>query len=102
RCPPGRTVPFGNFQTMGMERLVSSDLSIAVDPRNSNRVWVAWGDRPAGTTNLTLQVGGSTDRGQPWSGALRTVANAKAPVVAVNSRGRVAFLYQLLSGTAPS
>ena len=50
-----------------MERLVASDLSIAVDPRDSRRVWVAWGDRPAGTTNLTLHVRRSTDRGQTWS-----------------------------------
>jgi hypothetical protein len=95
-------IPFENFQTMGMERLVASDLSIAVDPRDSRRVWVAWGDRPAGTGNLTLHVRRSTDGGQTWSGDLRTVPNAKAPVVCVNSRGRVAFLYQELTGTAPN
>lgn len=102
RVATGVNVPFENFQTMGMERLVASDLSIAVDPRDSSRVWVAWGDRPPGTGNLTLHVRRSTDRGQTWSADLRTVANAKAPVVAVNSRGRVAFLYQQLTGTAPS
>lgn len=103
RVVTGVNVPFENFQTMGMERLVSSDLSIAVDPRDSNNVWVAWGDRPAGTTNLTLHVRRSTNRGQTWSAAdLRTVANAKAPALAVNARGRVAFLYQQLTGTAPN
>jgi len=97
----GLTVPFENFQTMGMERLVSSDLSIAVDPTNSSRVYVAWGDRPPGTSNLTLHVRRSLNRGQTWSTAdLRTVSNAKAPVLAINSRGRVAFAYQQLSGPA--
>ncbi|TXL73694.1 hypothetical protein FHP25_20000 [Vineibacter terrae] len=95
-------VPFENFQTMALERLVASDLSIAVDPRNSSIVWLAWGDRPPGTVNLTLHVRRSTDRGQTWSADLRTVADAKAPVVAVNSRGRVAFLYQQLVGVAPN
>jgi hypothetical protein len=102
RVVTGINVPFENFQTMGMERLVASDLSIAVDPRDSNRVWVAWGDRPAGTGNLTLHVRRSTDRGQTWSADLRTIANAKAPVVCINSRGRVAFLYQQLTGAVPN
>lgn len=99
RVVTGRTIPFENFQAMGMERLVASDLSIAIDPRDSSRLYVAWGDRPSGSTNLTLHVRRSTDRGQTWSADLRTVANAKAPVVAVNSRGRVGFLYQVLTGT---
>lgn len=102
RVVTGITVPFENFQTMGMERLVASDLSIAIDPRNSDLAWLAWGDRPAATVNLTLHLRRSTDRGQTWSADLRTVANAKAPVVAVNSRGRVAFLYQALTGAAPN
>ena len=101
RVVTGVNVPFENFQTMGMERLVSSDLSIAVDPTNSSRVYVAWGDRPPGTSNLTLHVRRSLNRGQTWSAAdLRTVSNAKAPVLAINSRGRVAFAYQQLSGPA--
>lgn len=102
RVVTGVNVPFENFQTMGMERLVASDLSIAVDPRDSRRVWVAWGDRPPATANLTLHVRRSMDGGQTWSPDLRTVTNAKAPVVAVNSRGRVAFLYQQLTGTVPN
>jgi hypothetical protein len=101
RLVTGITVPFENFQTMGMERLVASDLSIVADPRDSSRVYVAWGDRPGGTTNLTLHIRRSTDRGQTWSGDLHTVANAKAPVVAINSQGNVAFLYQQLTGSAP-
>jgi len=101
RVVTGINVPFENFQTMGMERLVSSDLSIAVDPANSSRVYVAWGDRPPGTSNLTLHVRRSLNRGQTWSTAdLRTVSNAKAPTLAINSRGRVAFAYQQLSGPA--
>jgi hypothetical protein len=102
RVVAGVNVPFENFQTMGMERLVASDLSIAVDPRDSQRVWVAWGDRPGGTTNLTLHVRQSTDGGQTWSADRRSIANAKAPAVCVNSRGRVGFLYQQLTGAAPN
>ena len=101
RVVTGVNVPFENFQTMGMERLVASDLSIATDPTNSSRVYVAWGDRPAGTSNLTLHVRRSLNRGQTWSAAdIRTVSNAKAPVLAINSRGRVALGYQQLSGPA--
>ncbi|HET9519944.1 MAG TPA: hypothetical protein VFO73_02740 [Candidatus Limnocylindrales bacterium] len=102
RVVTGVNVPFENFQTMGMERLVASDLSVGVDPRDSSRVWVAWGDRPGGTTNLTLHVRRSTDRGQTWSADLRTIPNAKAPAICVNSRGRVGFLYQQLTGAVPN
>ena len=41
RVVTGVNIPFENFQTMGMERLVASDLSIAVDPRDS-RARLAW------------------------------------------------------------
>ncbi|HEY3491902.1 MAG TPA: hypothetical protein VGK43_03055, partial [Solirubrobacterales bacterium] len=45
----GRSVP-AFPANIGQNRLVSSNLSIAVDPRTSSRVWIAWADR-VGTTD---------------------------------------------------
>ena len=92
------TIPTGNI---GQQRVGSSSLSIAVDPNNSSRVYVAWLDL-AGTTP-TLHVRRSTDRGQTWSNAdMVTVSNALNPSVAINLDGKVGFLYQQLTGTAPN
>jgi hypothetical protein len=87
---------------LGGNRLVASNLSIAVDPNNSNNVWIAWADRPAGSTAYTLHVRSSTNRGGTWSGDLLTVASATNPALAINSSGAVGFLYQQLVGTAPN
>jgi hypothetical protein len=101
RVVTGVQVPFQNFSTFGQERFVMSDLAIAVDPRDSDNVYIAWADRPA--ANYNLHVRRSTDRGQTWSGAdLRTITNAKNPALAINSRGRVAFAYQQLTGAGAS
>jgi hypothetical protein len=103
RVVQGRTVPFNNSSqpNFGQERFVGSNLSIAVDPRNSSNVYIAWADQ-IGTT-YTLHVRRSTDRGVTWSGAdLRTVANATNPALAINSRGLVGFLYQQVVGPAGS
>jgi hypothetical protein len=84
--------------TMGQERL-GGDLTIAVDPADSGSVWVAWCDRvggPAGT-DWTLHVRRSTDRGQTWSGDLRTITNAKNPSLAVNIDGKLGLAYQQFS-----
>lgn len=91
-------VPFINSSqsTFGQERFVSSNLSIAVDPTNSSRVYVAWADFPTGAAPYTLHVRRSDDRGVTWSaGDLITISNATNPALAVNSAGKVAFLYQL-------
>jgi hypothetical protein len=98
RVDTNRFVRF--FAQMGQERL-GADLAIAVDPNNSSDVWLAWCDRvggPAGT-DWTLHVRRSTDRGQHWSGDLRTVTNAKNPSLAVNSKSRVGLLFQEFTGT---
>lgn len=58
----GRVLPFNTGQALGQERLVSSNLSIAVDPRDSSNIYVAWADFPAGTSTCTLHVIRSTDR----------------------------------------
>ncbi len=84
------TLPSG---TMGQQRLGASNLSIAVDPRNSDRVYVAWGDSN-GFNSETIHVRRSIDRGQHWSADLLTVTNAMNPEVAINSLGTVGVLYQ--------
>src|SRR5262249_6375316 len=78
-----------------------ADLSIAVDPVDSNTVWVAWCDRVGGAagTDWTLHVSRSTDRGQTWSADLRTITNAKNPALAVNTDRLLALAYQLFTGT---
>ena len=88
------TIP---FTIMGQQRTGASNLSIAVDPRNSSRVYIAWADQPAGSINQTLHVRRSTDRGVTWSNDLLTVPNAISPALAINSEGKVGFLYQQLS-----
>ncbi|MBW8878519.1 MAG: exo-alpha-sialidase [Acidobacteria bacterium] len=94
----GIWVPFENFShtNFGQERFVSSNLSIAVDPTNSSRVYIAWADFPGGAPPYTLHVRRSDDRGVNWSASdLITISNATNPALAVNSAGKVAFLYQL-------
>jgi hypothetical protein len=85
---------------LGQER-IGSDLSIAVDPSNSDRVWVAWCDRVGGATGTdwTLHVRRSTNRGQTWGTERRTVTNAKNPVLAVNAQGVTGLMFQQLVGT---
>lgn len=97
RVVTGRNVPFENFShaNFGQERLVASNLSIAVDPGDSARVCVAWGDRVGGGDVLTLHLRCSTNSGANWSRSdVRTVTNATNPALAFNSRGLLGFLYQ--------
>ncbi len=93
----GLNIPFENFShtDFGQERQ-GSNLSIAVDPMNSSRVYVAWADK-SGTT-YSLHVRKSADRGVTWSGDIRTVANATNPALAVNNAGLLGFLYQEVQG----
>jgi hypothetical protein len=86
--------------TMGQERL-GSDLTIAVDPADSQTVYVGWCDRVGGArgTDWTLHVRRSTDGGQTWSGDLRTVTNVKNPALAVDGRRRVGLAFQQFTGT---
>jgi hypothetical protein len=95
----GRNVPW--FTYMGQERL-GPNIAIAVDPRNSSNVYIAWADLTAGSST-TIHVRRSTDRGVTWSGSdLRAVTNATNVGLAVNSRGKVGLLYQQLTGTGSS
>lgn len=100
RVVTGRNVPWNMGQALGQERLVASNITIAVDPRNSSRVYLAWADQVSGV--YTLHVRRSTNRGVTWSADLRTIGNATNPALALNDRGQVGFLYQALVGSGAS
>ena len=81
---------------MGQNRLGASNVAIAVDPRDSDRVYVAWGDN-GGASSQTIHVRRSTNRGVDWSATdLLTVTNALNPRIAINTFGTVGVLYQRL------
>jgi hypothetical protein len=94
-----QSITFTFNSILGQTRL-GGNPSIAVDPRNSSIVYLAWADDQ--TSLSTLHIRRSTDRGQNWGSDLRTIANATNPALAVNSRGHVGLLYQRLTGTAPN
>ncbi len=77
---------------MGHERLQGSQVSIAVDPSDSNKVYVAWADGTSAA--YTLHVRRSTNGGVTWDPEIKTVTLADNPALAVNKLGIVGFLYQ--------
>ena len=87
---PPLALPSGQ---MGQNRLGASNVSIAVDPRNSDRVYVTYGDSN-GANSEKIHVLRSTDRGQTWSADILSVANAMNPEIAINALGTVGVLYQ--------
>lgn len=101
---PGRivvhdvSIPFSNSPTLGQER-IGSTLSIAVDPNNSATVYLAWADRVGTGDIYTIHLRRSTDRGETWSGDLRTVTNATNASLAVADNGTVGLLYQQVTGS---
>ncbi len=94
------TVPliFGHNPDFGNER-IGGDLAIAVDPRNSQWVYIAYIEG-TGTGDNTIHIRRSLDGGLTWSPDLRTAVKAKNPGLAINSRGVVGFLYQQVVGPA--
>ena len=94
---PGRlvatNVKIKDPQSLDGQRL-DNDLSIAVDPTNSSTVYLVWGDNTS--PKYTLRVRRSLNRGQSWSDDLLTVPNANLAGLAINSDGRVGFMYQQL------
>ena len=85
--------------TTGQQRIGGS-ISIAVDPNNSNNVFLVWGAQSTGSF-LTLHVRRSTNRGLTWSGPgdLLVVPNATNAALAVNSAGVLGLLYQQVTGS---
>lgn len=82
----------------GQERL-GDRASIAVDPNNSQTVYVAWVDRAGLPGNTaSVHVRRSTDGGANWSADVLTVTSALSPQLTVNAAGDVACLYQQLTG----
>jgi ASPM-SPD-2-Hydin domain-containing protein len=98
RIVTGVNNPF-NSLFIGQQR-IGGDLSIAVDPNDSATVYVCYGNLQGGT--YTLHVVKSTDSGATWSADLRTVTNATNPALAINSKGRLGFLYQQVTGSTPN
>lgn len=88
---------------MGQAR-IGDRFSIAVDPRNSQTVYIAFVDRApaAGINTNRLHIQVSTDGGNSWSADLLTINNITIPQLAVNVRGEIGLLYQQLTGTAPN
>jgi hypothetical protein len=68
-----------------------NDLSIAVDPTNSDIVYIAWSDNTG--PDYTLRVRRSLDRGEHGSADLITVDNASLQSLAINSLGTAGMLY---------
>jgi len=102
RVVTGRPVPFNAPSPAGLlggNQRIGTRISITVDPNNSKRVYLAWGDGPD-AANYALYVRRSIDGGATWSNNLRVIHQATNPSLAINSRGRVGFLYQKLTGTA--
>ena len=95
RVVQGAKFNFDGF--LGLQR-TGGDVSLAVDPTDSDRVYLAYNDDQGPIYMLHLLR--STDRGRTWSSDLRTHQNALNPAVAVNSDGTVGLLYQRLTGRA--
>jgi hypothetical protein len=84
RVVQGVTFPFmrNGTSATGQQR-IGGTISIAVDPKNSSVVYLAWGDQQPGTF-LTIHVRRSTDRGQTWSPSdLLTIRNATNAALAI-------------------
>lgn len=73
---------------------LDNDLNVAVNPANSDNVYIVWCDN-AGPA-YTLRVRSSQDRGKTWSGDLLTADNAALATLTINDRGTVGLLYQQL------
>lgn len=89
------SVPIAFGETLGTQR-TGSQMAIAVDPINSQQVYVAWGDGSSGSA-FTLHVRHSTNGGVNWDTSdLTTIATATNPAIAMNNHEVVGFLYQAL------
>jgi hypothetical protein len=88
-----RDVPINEGPLLGGIRL-NNDLNIAVDPTNSDVVYIVWCDNA--DPNYSLRVRRSLNRGVDWSGDLLFADNAALATMTINSRGVVGLFYQQL------
>jgi hypothetical protein len=97
----GITTPWLNFHNpdFGQDR-AGLDLSIAVDPTDSQRVYIVY-STGTDATDYTLHVRSSANGGAGWDDR-RTISKAKNPSLAINSLGQVGLLYQQVVGPAGS
>jgi hypothetical protein len=98
RLAQGVQIPWANFAFLGQNR-VGSHLAVAVDPRDSSTVYIAWADFPTGVAPYSIHLRRSVDRGVTWSGDLRLIPNGINPALAINAEGHVGFLYQTLTNS---
>jgi hypothetical protein len=81
----------------GQNRL-GGDISIAVDPNDSKTVYLAYAEGED-VDHYKLHLRFSSNSGSTWSPDLLTIPRATNPALAVNSNGKLGFLYQQLTGT---
>lgn len=86
-------VHINETNSLGGIRL-NNDLNIAVDPTNSDVVYIVWCDDEG--PNYTLRVRNSVNRGVDWSDDLLIVENAAMATMIINNRGVVGLFYQQL------
>jgi hypothetical protein len=90
----GVVFPGKQGTTLGQERIADTSVSIAVDPNNANKVFVAWADVNA-NGNPQIHVSLSTDGGATWNVKFNAPANTRTglPQLAVAQNGTVGLLY---------
>jgi hypothetical protein len=84
--------------SLGLER-VGSDLSIAVDPKNANHVYVGFAEVPGDSNSgqIRVRVMESSDGGGSWTQKFTTGANPNfrsgLPALSVTADGQVGLMY---------
>lgn len=94
------TDTFGNSTALGKDWW-GGDLYLTVDPNNSANVYISYSDSDPGS-DRTIHLRRSNDHGQTWGPDLLTIHSAKNAAIAINSQGKIAYLYQQLAGTSPN
>jgi len=95
RVATGVPIPFVLGSFLGNQRSAGSGLALAVDPTDSNKVYLAYASGTS-AANYSLHLRRSIDRGLTWSGDLRTILQAMNPTLAINDHGEVGFFFQKL------
>lgn len=100
RVAKGVSVQWMNDESLGHER-TGSTLTLAVDPKNSKRIFVAWADGGTAQQPYTIHVRHSVDKGVTWGQVdLTSKRNATNAALAVADNGTVAMLFQELVDSA--